>query len=171
MGVTIHFEGKLNSERDFNEVIKISTDFAQRNNMDYQIFEEQNKLLQRVKNEKDWDYQGICRGIKIQPDNNTDPLWIEFDKDYYIQDFCKTQFADLDVHIKIIGLLNLIKPHFQNLIVEDEGEFWDTKNEKILKEHFDIFFKALEDAKNEDPNLSGPYKVKGGRIVDLIENK
>ncbi len=170
MGVTIHFEGKLKSDKDFDNVIKISTDFAQLNNMDYQIFEEYDKKLQRVKNEKDWDYHGLTRGIKIRPDVNSDPLWIEFDNDYYIQEYCKTQFVDIDIHIKIIELLKKIEPYFQNLKVEDEGEHWDTGDVEILQMHLDNCFRAIEDAKNENSNLSGPYRIKGERIVDLMED-
>jgi hypothetical protein len=170
MGVTIHFEGKLNSHEDFDKVVKISSDFAQLNNMDYLIFEEQDKLLQRVKDEKDWDYQGLTRGIKIQPHINSDPLWIEFDNDYYIQEYCKTQFVDRDVHIKIIELLKTLKPCFQHLIVTDKGEFWDTSDSKLLQKHFDDCFNAIEDAKKDNPKLSGPFRITGDRIIDLLEN-
>ncbi|MGX1928147.1 hypothetical protein [Flagellimonas sp. 2504JD4-2] len=169
MGVTIHFEGKLNSEEGFHKLIETSVAFAQMNEMDYQIFEETNKRLQRVKDEKEWDYRGSTRGIKIQPDINSDPLWLEFDEDNFIQEFCKTQFSSLDIHIKIIEILNLVEPYFQKLLVEDEGEYWMTRNTEVLKEHFDNFFRAFEDAKSENPNLSGPFRVKGGRIVDLMD--
>ena len=134
--------------------------------MDYQIFEEPDKLLQRVKNEKDWDYQGITRGIKIQPDVNSDPLWLEFDIDYYIQEYCKTQFVDIDVHVKIIELLKKIEPYFQVLIVDDEGEYWNTGDIQLLQNNLDNCFRAIEVAKSENPNLSGPYRIKGERIVD-----
>jgi len=170
MGVTIHFKGQLKSSNDYDVVIKISKDFAQSNHMDYLIFEETDKILQRVKDEKDWDYQGLTRGIRIQPDNNTDPLWIEFDEEYYIQEYCKTQFVDINVHIKIIELLRLIEPYFADLVVTDEGEYWDTTDEKILQENFDTCFNAIEDAKNENSKLSGPYRITGGRIVDLMKN-
>jgi hypothetical protein len=170
MGVTIHFEGKLKSQNDFDNVIQISTDFALLYNMDYQIFEEPDKLLQRVRNEKDWDYQGLTHGVKIQPDINSDPLWIEFDNDYYIQEYCKTQFVVTEIHIKIIQLLKKIEPYFQDLIVNDEGEYWDTGDVELLQMHLDNCFRAIEDAKSENLKLSGPYRVKGERIVDLMDN-
>lgn len=169
MGVTIHFEGKLKSEIDLEMVVKISTDYAKQNNMEYLIFDEPYRILQRVKNEREWDYKGPTRGIKIIPDINTDPLWIEFDKDYYVQEFCKTQFAESKIHIKIIELLKRLEPFFHELIVDDEGEYWDTENTETLQEHLDNCFSAIEDAKCRNPNLSGPYRVEGERIVDLIE--
>ena len=170
MGVTIHFEGRLKSQNYFDHVVEISEKFAQYNHMEYQIFKESDKILQRVKDEKDWDYKGSTQGIKIQPDINSDPLWIEFDKYYYIQEYCKTQFVDIHVHVKIIELLRLIEPYFADLVVTDEGEYWDTTDEKILQENFDTCFNAIEDAKNENSKLSGPYRITGGRIVDLMKN-
>lgn len=170
MGVTIHFEGKLKSGKDFDTVIEISKSFAEQNDMSFLIFEESNKTLQRVRNEENWDYIGTTRGIKIEPAINSDPLWIEFDDENYIQDFCKTQFADISIHIKIIELLENIQAYFVSLIVDDEGEYWNTKDKEILKTHLNNCFRAIEDAKIENPNLTGPYKVTRERIVDLMES-
>jgi hypothetical protein len=170
MGVTIYFEGKLKTDKDFETIIKIATNFSIKNDLECLQFEESNKLLQRVKNEKDWDYRGLTKGIKIQPDSNSDPLWLEFDKDYYIQEYCKTQFSETYIHIKIVELLKEIEPYFERFIVTDEGEFWDTQNIDILNERFNECFTAIEKAKKENSNLSGPYKIKGERIVDLMEN-
>jgi len=170
MGVTIHFEGQLKTPKDFDKVVKISKNFAESNNMDYLIFEESEKILERVRDEKDWDYHGLTKGIKIQPHVDSDPLWIEFDKDYYIQEYCKTQFVDINVHIKIIELLRLIEPYFIDLIVNDEGEYWDTLDSKHLQELFDDCFNAIEQAKKENSKLSGPYRITGDRIVDLMVN-
>ena len=40
MGVTIHYEGKLKSVNDFNDVIEIIQEFSELNNMAYSVFEE-----------------------------------------------------------------------------------------------------------------------------------
>jgi hypothetical protein len=170
MGVAIHFEGQLKSADSFSRVVMITQEFARDNGMNYQIIEEHYKYLQRVKDEKEWDYEGPVQGIKIQPDINSDPLWIEFDKDFYIQDFCKTQFAGLTTHIKVVELLGLIKPYFSMLKVEDEGEYWKTNDSTILQEHFNRFFEAFEKAKQENSKLNGPYRLANERIVDLLEN-
>lgn len=168
MGITIHFEGKLKSESDFDKVMTIAEDFARINQMPFSFFEESEKLLQRVKDEEDWDYIGKTKGINIQPDENTDPLLLEFDKDNYIQEYCKTQFADVEIHIKIIEFLRNIEPYFDKLTIDDEGEYWETNDNELLIEHIDNCFIAIEDAKKENPNLNGPYRVENGRIVDLM---
>ena len=122
MGVTIHFEGQLSSSNEFDKVIEIAKTFAESNGLEYFLFQEENKLLQRVKEEQNWDYEGPTRGIQIQPDENSDPLVLEFDKNLYLQEYCKTQFADVSVHILIVDLLRQVQPFFTTLTVEDEGE-------------------------------------------------
>jgi hypothetical protein len=102
MGVTINFEGQLKSADDFSTVISIVTEFAEKNAMPFSTFEEPNKILHRVKAEEDWDYEGMTKGIRIQPSANSEPMLLEFDKDNYIQEYCKTQFADINIHVMLI---------------------------------------------------------------------
>lgn len=171
MGVTINFEGKLISETSFETVMKIAKEFAEKNQMPFSFFEETEKLLQRVKDEEDWDYIGKTKGIRIQPDINSDPLILEFDKDNYIQEYCKTQFVDIEIHIKLINFLRQIEPCFHELLVNDEGEYWETNDAELLQEHIDNCFKGIEKAKKENKHLSGPYKVEDGRIIDLMSSE
>jgi hypothetical protein len=171
MGVTINFEGKLKSETDYQKVLKTSEEFAKENQMPFTFFEESEKLLQRVKDEEDWDYVGKTKGIRIQPDENSDPLLLEFDKDNYIQEYCKTQFADIEIHIKIIGFLRNIETFFDKLIIFDEGEYWETNNVELLQEHIDNCFKEIEKEKKENKNLDGPYRLEDGRIIDLMSSE
>lgn len=170
MGVTIHFEGQLKSDSEFDTLMEIANDFAEHYQLPYSFFKEKSKKLDRVKDEKDWDYIGPTKGIKIQPDVNSDPLWLEFDKDNYLQEYCKTQFSDTYTHLIIVDLLRKIEPFFKELLVFDEGEFWDTEDEELLKSHFDDCFKAIEDAKQGQKNLEGPFRLKDGRMIDLMEN-
>jgi hypothetical protein len=168
MGVTIHFEGRLKTSADFDKVITLGQEFAKRKSADIIKLDSKKKLLQRVKDEKDWDYEGEVRGIQFQPHENSDPIVLEFDTDLYIQEYCKTQFADISTHIEVIQFLRDIEPHFDNLTVVDEGEFWETSDIKVLEQKFENFFYAFEKAIEENPKLKGPFKIKG-RIIDLME--
>ncbi len=168
MGVTIHFEGNLKSSANFYKVIDIAKQFAEKNNFKYEIFKEENKLLERVKDEQNWDYQGLTSGIVINVDTNCDPLNFEFDKELYIQEYCKTQFADISVHVLVISLLKKVEPYFEILKIDDEGEYWDTADITILQTHFDNCFKAIEETKKEDNLLQGPFRLDNGRIIDLM---
>jgi len=169
MGVTIHYEGQLNSITDYQTVIDKAESFAKINSMEYELFESPSKKLSRVKDEKDWDYEGPVKGIKIQPSENTDPLWLEFDENYYTQDFCKTQFADIEIHIKIIDLFKQIAQHFKVLTIVDEGEYWETEDPAHLQDLVNDCFYAMEEAVKENNRLTGPLRVEDGRIIDLME--
>ena len=170
MGVTIHFEGQLISEQEFNLVMTKAKDFAQRNNMQYNLMSDASKRLIRIKDEKDWNYDGPTKGIAIQPDINCDPLILEFDAEHYIQEYCKTQFAGIEVQLKIISFLKEIKSHFSTLTVIDEGQYWESEDELLLQKHFDYYFIAAEKAVIENPRLSGPFRLQDGRLIDLMDN-
>ena len=168
MGITIHFEGKLKQIKAVEKVVGAVRNFAEQNNMPYAEFAEDNMLLKRVKDEKDWDYYSSTIGIEIQPHENTDPLRFEFDKNGYIQDYCKTQFADIEIHIKVVELLKQVESFFYDLIVVDEGEYWDASDVELLADLFEDCFIAIEDAKQKNKKLTGPYRI-NGRIIDLME--
>jgi len=168
MGVTIHFEGRLKTVNDLDKVINLGLEFAKRKSSDVIKLDSTDKLLRRVKDDKDWDYQGEVKGIQFQPHENSDPLVLEFDKDFYIQEYCKTQFAGISTHIEVVQFLREIEPHFENLVIVDEGEFWETNDIKVLEQKFEDFFNAFEKAIEENPKLKGPFKVQG-RIIDLME--
>ncbi len=112
---------------------------------------------------------GLSR-FDSKPHINSDPLNLEFDKDYIIQEYCKTQFSGIETHIKVVEVLRLIEPYFDWLDVNDEGEYWETNNSGITQNHIDKCFEMIEKEKQEKKNLSGPYRIDDGRIVDLMEN-
>ncbi|WP_447640461.1 MULTISPECIES: hypothetical protein [Chitinophagaceae] len=92
----------------------------------------------------------------------------DFDKDLYLQEYCKTQFAEIETHLKIIELLNLIQENFETLNIFDEGEFWETKDLDLLKEHWENFYIAMEEAIEKNNELQGPFKLENGSIIDLM---
>lgn len=167
MGVTIHFEGRLKSEQDFDDVMSKATDFATQNKMAFRKFEENEKLLLRVKNQEKWDYKGSTKGIRIEPAENCDPFNLEFDADNYIQEYSKTQFADITIHVAITEFLKTLVTNFEDLKVTDEGEYWETGNKEILISHIKTCFHQMEWAKQNDPSLDGPFIIGDGRIADL----
>jgi hypothetical protein len=171
MGVTIHFSGQLKNKKYLDVIIKLAKNYASKNKWMYEFINEKLKKLERVKNEKDWDYIGPTKGIAIYPKGLCEPVYLEFDKNGYIQEYCKTQFAGIGVHIKVIKLLRSIEPYFDKLEVIDEGEYWDSKDEVSLKEWFDSFFRALDKEKKKlnqkKVNYQSPSVV-NKRIFDII---
>jgi hypothetical protein len=48
---------------------------------------------------------------------------------------CKTQFGSIDAHIRIIELFDLLKKKYSsNLIVDDEGAYWESRDRRVLAE-------------------------------------
>jgi hypothetical protein len=134
MGVTIHFEGRLKTVTDLDKVVHLGLEFAKRKSSEVIKLDSNDKLLKRVKYDKDWDYRGEVKGIQFQPHESSDPLVLEFDRDLYIQEYCKTQFAGISTHIEIVPFLREIESYFDNLIIVDEGEFWETNDIKVLEQ-------------------------------------
>ena len=171
MGVTIHYEGRLKSEEDYEEVIRIATNFATQNEMHYELVKEKNKRLERIKEVSEWIYTGPVKGILLHPHEECERLNIEFDKDLYMQDRCKTQFAGAETHIGIIELFRQLELHFDKFILVDEGEYYETGEFKHLDHHIETFNERYKEMKENNPHLIGPVKGENGRIIDLVNTK
>ena len=167
MGVTVHFEGQLKGEKEYKSLISFAEQFAIQNQLSVTTIEEHEVRLLRVKNEADWDYIGPVRGRKLILHANSDPLKLEFDKDLYIQEYVKTQFAPITVHLQLIEFLRSISKFFKSLTVDDEAEYWETNDSGKLRTHFQNCFQIIEETKAKNPALSGPVRNEDGRIIDL----
>jgi hypothetical protein len=169
MGVTIHFEGRLKDQAAYQSVMKLAVTHAAQHGWPFEKIDQEEVTLYRVRNEEDWDYTGPVQGLLLFPDEDCDPLRLEFDRDLYVQEFVKTQFANPRVHIAIIDLLKAIEPYFSTFEVMDEGEYWESGDMDILQGHLSDCFDAMKDEMAKNPKLSGPYRLNDGRVADLIE--
>lgn len=170
MGVTIHFEGQLLNEGAFSALIDAASTFAKENGWGKELFELPNVTLLRVRDEADWDYVGPVKGIQVFPHDDCDPIRLEFDRDLYIQEYTKTQFAGSNIHLKVLDLLALLQPFFSTFRINDEGEYWETKNLTTLMEHMHRTQQVIEDMLREDPSAAMKVKTPDGRIIDLIQS-
>ena len=168
MGVTIHFEGRIRSASHYEACACKLRQFATECGWPMEEIAEDTRTLGRVQNEEDWDYTGRTRGIELQPDQNADPFRFEVDEELFIQEYCKTQFAPPEVHVKIVDLLRRLEPHFDVLSVIDEGEYFETSDFDLLTEMMDNCFRALDEHLSQNPGSQGPVRMQGGRIVDII---
>jgi hypothetical protein len=168
MGVTIHYEGQLTSEATYQDLVGLVSSIAKAEGWSIEPIESDKVTLQRVRDEKDWDYTGPVKGIVVYLHEDCDPVRLEFDRDLYLQEFTKTQFAGVQVHVDVLKLLKTIQPFFRNLNVEDEGEWWETEDTKILTEHFARAQKAIEAELRKTPSAQMKVKTPSGRIMDLI---
>ncbi len=169
MGVTIHFAGQLVNERAFDDLIRTTVAFAESRMWLTETIESEETTLLRVdENEQDWDYTGPTKGMVTYPNEDCDPLRLEFDKNLYIQEYVKTQFAGVATHLSVVELLQNLRPFFQELKVEDEREFWETGNIEILREHLQRIQKVIDEEKSKNPSVQVKVKTPSGRIMDLV---
>jgi hypothetical protein len=138
MGLTIHFQGKLASNDQYEKLITCAKDFAEENQMPWLPLNNENGSLLQFKEGSFYEYNGPVKGIVIQPGTNCEPFFLQFDKELFIRQFCKTQYADISIHVLLIDLLRQIESGFEELIVIDEGEYWETSDINILQKHFEM---------------------------------
>ncbi|CAN5124011.1 hypothetical protein BH20ACI2_BH20ACI2_24040 [soil metagenome] len=170
MGITIHFEGSLRSVDSLSMLLQEARAFANEQAWPYVEIPNEMRSLARVRDEADWDYAGLTSGFEISPHKNAEPLRLEFDYDGYIQEYIKTQFAPLEIHLSVVNLLRKLEPYFASLDVVDESDFWETNDIVLLRQSFDRFFEVVEDEKAKNPRLTGPYRLENGRIADFLED-
>ena len=150
MGITIHFQGYLKDWNLLDDTIQITEEYAKSNG---------------------WKYTRSVKGITVIPSENCDPLNLEFDENLHIDDFCKTQFAGMDIHIKILELLKKIRKNFNIMEIYDESEFLENGDKKLLKNKIAECFLVMEEYKRKNPNAHGPVKTPEGRMIDLENTK
>ena len=170
MGVTIHFEGQLRGEEQYVALLQEVEAFAIARDWRFRPIDEAEMVLNRVIDERDVDYVGPVIGIELLPHPKSDPLRFEFDRDLFMQQFCKTQFAGSDAHIEIVELLRKVAPLFDKFDVFDEGEYWELGDRSILQTHLDTVDAMIAEGMRRDPTARGPIRFENGRVIDFVSD-
>lgn len=140
MGLSIHYSGTIDRIEDIPQFVEELTDIADA--MDW--------MVQPI-NEDEADPN--FRGIIVNPKGDCEPLCFIFDREgrlrplmdllteqveptqYSFFTATKTQFAEIETHVWIVGLLRYLKKRYMgNLEVKDEGEYWDDEDLEKLRE-------------------------------------
>lgn len=159
MGLSFHFKGALKNPHSLKKMIEEVTDIAQTNLWNYHIFEDQfpNDTF-TVEPNYDTVY-GICFNppncevvcLTFLSNGKLCPFWdIEPSKipkneldDHYLS--VKTQFAGPEIHKQLMVFFDYInKKYFENFDLNDEGNYWETKNEPLLKDTFKKYSSLIE---------------------------
>ena len=179
MGLTIHFQGQLRSDAAFAEFEAAVGAFAARHGWALHTVADARRELVRTLQPEDPDadeveevYTGPVRGVILLPDALCEPLAFEFDRDLFMQDWCKTQFAGAEVHAAILRLFRAVEPLFEMLDVMDEAGFWELgetpETQAELGRTFAETRAAIEEAAAESPGASVAVVTPSGRILDVL---
>lgn len=152
MGLSFHYKGALKNPLLLKNMIEEVADISQTNQWEFYVFEEA-----FPSDEFSVDsYTDSIYGIYFIPpscdavcftflSNGNMCAFYNFESskaaineldDNYIA--VKTQFAGPEIHKQLIHIFDhLNKKYFENFDLTDEGNYWETKNEQLLKDTFD----------------------------------
>ena len=159
MGVSIHYRGKLENTDQLPEFREKLMGIAFSFGWQYWVLDEDWSVPAKAilehsgKNAEIKGHLGL-KGIQLKPPGESETLDFFFNSKGYllspmnvilIQEgvlalddawiTVKTQFLPADMHVTIIGLLKYIKVHhLPNLEVDDEGEYWETGDYRVLED-------------------------------------
>ncbi|MFA6296354.1 MAG: hypothetical protein WC663_03300 [Patescibacteria group bacterium] len=151
MGLTIYYSGKIKDKKLIPDLQKKLIFLSKKKNWQYFLINENG-------------YQGIV--LELHP--RAESFSIIFNQDGYIVDpgsviykenlvgkpefgsFIKTQFAGVKTHLIVIKLLDYLKKNYLiKMDVEDEGEYWETRDTKLLQQRMDFLNMALDIVENK----------------------
>jgi hypothetical protein len=147
MGVTIHYEGKVRNEAQYRRVMDAATSFAEDHALDHAFFNNVDQHLIRVIDNRIVEYASMVKGMVIQPGEGCESFFLDFDENGFVQNFCKTQFAETRIHLLVIGLLRHIEPFLDEFKVTDEGGYWESEPAEKIQAKKNFLEKAIDNIK------------------------
>jgi hypothetical protein len=163
MGLTVHYRGKIREYALVDELVTEVENFAKNLNWRYHLLTPGINTPLKPINHEDPEPLPTVKGIILSPDK-CEPIIFTFLEDGRIcspfmppmeaEDglpymWTKTQYAGVDVHRSFVNLLRqLSEKYFSELIVVDEGQYWETRDEEVLLSQFqkyDLIIDSLAD--------------------------
>lgn len=156
MGLTVHYNGKLKEASSLQKLIEEVIDIAKTEQWNYYVFDERfpNNSFSKAINPDN------LYGIMMTPPES-EPLCLSFlengrmcgiinfqvfrldpniDEMQLYSVSTKTQYVGSEIHKKLILLLDYINTNYLiDFKCIDEGQFWETRDEKLLDEIFERY--------------------------------
>lgn len=175
MGLSFHYSGRIANPDNLPDLIDEVVDICKVYKWKYHVFDRQFPENAFGKGEHDMRLYGICF---TPPESETvdvcflsngrmsNPLllqsWgnstVKEEKKYLYHISVKTHYAGVNIHRNIIQLFRYLnEKYLADFTMSDEGGYWETNNEEVLKENFkrytdliDGFALALESQQKEE---------------------
>jgi hypothetical protein len=197
MGLSIHYQGKIRDYSLIDELTSEAEDICKSLGWKYHIWEKTGKENDTAHfkdpgflNYKFEDLKGItvvpeecepvelvffpsgilCSPVKLKfNDPETNEMMVE-----YVS--TKTQFAGMDVHISVLKLLQYFKDkYFSFFELSDEGMYWETKDEEVLRLQFakyNFILKSVTEALSDFKALPDDTPASlVDRLEELLKNR
>lgn len=157
MGLSLHYNGRFGNPQLLQQMIEEVEDIASIYNWKYSILNKKFPDGSFKSKSHDNKVYGIsftppgCETVSICFLSNgrmSCPSLLQFygdrtdkaSRQYLYMVSAKTQFAGWQVHLFIVQLFKyLAKKYFSEFNVNDEGHYWETNDEEILKQNFNRY--------------------------------
>jgi hypothetical protein len=188
MGLTFYYKGKLRNPQQADEIIQEVRDISISMTWEYQVWPlksfSEKEIILNENHPNIYDIKGIsvtpknCESLFLTflPDGTLiSPVYFVLEKDKKPRgsDFLlhtKTQFAGVETHLALMKLLiYLQQKYFAKLHVEDEGRYWETRDEKILRATFHRYEELFETVVNALSGIKPSPDDTPDTIADKIE--
>jgi len=169
MGITIHYHGRLGQKVKARELYILASLVCKEKGWDITGLAETDGPALLDDPEGESEYNGKLATFAITPHLNCEPLTFQITDEGYFKNWCKTQFAPIEIHTGIVDFFGQVRIKFGELVIQDEGGFWETRNAEALEERIIKCFLEMQSLKDNDPEYYGPVKSENGRITDLVK--
>lgn len=178
MGITIHYRGRLKSPTLYTALLTEVKDICDISNWNYTIIPTYNKSDKALPELDENELKGIS--FTVAP--GCEPVMFFFNNegilrgpfsDYWKEEplpwlFTKTQFAGPGAHVLLCTFLKYIfEKYFDQYEVMDEGDYWQTGDQKNLEAKMGLINSALDKIENTVENLKD-RGYKGEALVTAL---
>lgn len=196
MGLSFHYKGKLREPRSLKKMIEEVTDICNANKWEFMILEEDfpNNTF-TIEPNRDRVYGifftppkcetvdltflsngKLCAFYNLELNKNLEKLE---DDNYLYYLSVKTQYCGSGIHKILIPIFDYLnKNYFEDFEFTDEGQFWETRDEKLLEEIFnrytnliDSFGNALEMIPIQEGETIEEYLIRIAQMTHKNNNK
>lgn len=175
MGLAIHYSGYITEKEKIVSLVKEVTDICQSLDWQFHTFGDDE-----------------IEGVSFAP-QGSEPVFLTFNpagrllspvsiltkdiyddilvpKELYFTTSTKTEYAGVEAHIAIIKLLKyLSKKYLKDFTLDDEGYYWETNDEQLLRERFNEYRKLGDAVYNALKDLPASNSETAESLADRIE--
>jgi hypothetical protein len=180
MGLSIHYWGSFNSKASLHAMIEEVKDIAEIYKWRYNVYGDEFPEDSPGKAEYTQNIYGIsftppeCETVWLCFLSNgrmSSPSHLQFfgnsknkeEEGYLYILSVKTQYAGIEIHKLIIHLLKYLSgKYLQDFTLNDEGEYWETGDEKLLQDAFKRYTDLIENFASSLEN----YPIKSGESFE-----
>ncbi len=154
MGLSFHYNGRIADTKLLPKLIEDLEDIAELHKWKYNVFARNFPVVEAQSDAQRHNVYGMCftppgcETVFVSFLNNgrmSSPILLDFwgeakkepEKDYLYMLSVKTQYAGAEIHKLLIGIFHFLdKKYLTDFELYDEGDYWETGDDKLLLKNF-----------------------------------